>query len=235
MKGIKIHMLALSAFAIVSSADVSSAEDGRAIVGEKCASCHDLKGPAPKNIDGLLQKKAPGLFYAGSKFQEKFLVGYLQKPSKLRPAGTVYLNNVKPGKEIDTIDEVPSCGSKLTADEAKAAAGYLMTLKDPNMKTGVYKADETFSKPLAKIAFFKSTACNACHQVEVNGKIQGGVSGAELYDAGSRLNGDWVYSFITDPGYWEPKTGMPKAEINESTARLLTNFVMKMESQGGEK
>lgn len=235
MKGIKKYVLAFSALVLLSAADISAAADGRAIVAQRCAACHDLKGPSPKNIDGLFKKKAPGLFYAGSKFQEKFLVEYLQKPYKLRPAGTVFLNYVKPGKEIDLIAETPPCGSNLTEDEANSAAGFLMTLKDPNMKTGVYKADETFSKPLAKLAFFKSTACNACHQVEANGKIQGGLSGPELYDAGSRLNGDWVYSFITDPGYWEPKGGMPKAAINESTARLLTNFVMKMERSGGER
>lgn len=224
----RLILTTIFSMALILNMHQAEAADGKGIVAaKKCGSCHQMAGPAVKTIAEVLKRKAPDLFYAGSKFKEEWLVGYIQNPTPLRPAGTVYSNHIKTNaKGIDEVTGVTGCASKLSADEAKAVAAYLMTLKDANMKTGVAKIGK-FSKPKAKKVFGKDEGCNACHQVVLRGKnISGGLSCPTLYNAGNRLNADWVYSFIKNPQYWDPKVWMPKRELQEQNLQLLTNFIM---------
>lgn len=230
MKIVKTSLLITLLSLSLAAPHISMAADGKTVIEQnRCAGCHEMNGGKAGTIAAVLSKKAPDLFYAGSKFQEKFLTEFLQRPVRIRPAGTVFLNYTAPGTEIDQIQEPPLCASKLSREEAIAAAQYLMTLKDPDMPTGIYKPGAEFAKANAKMLFFKSGACSACHQVDMGGgDIRGGVSASTLYDAGNRLNGDWVLSYIKDPQHWDPKAWMPKRELPESTWQLLTNFLMTM-------
>jgi len=196
------------------------AADGAAIVkGNKCDSCHKMAGPSAKDIAGIKARKAPDLFYAGSKFKKDWLVGFLQTPTVIRPAGTVYINNIKRGAE-DTVIAPAKCASKLSAGDAAASADYLMTLKDAKMKTGTAKIGE-FSKARAKMLIVKTEACNGCHQIE--GK--GGFSCPTWEGIGKRLNPDWVYSFVEHPQYWDPKTWMAKRDLDDAAMQLIVNYI----------
>lgn len=209
------------------------AADGKGVVdAKKCGDCHKLAGPSVKTIADLLKRKAPDLFYAGSKFQEAWLVGFLQNPVQLRPAGTVYAAHIKANdKGIDEISGVTGCASKLSKEEAEAVAKYLMTLKDANLKAGIAQLGD-YKKPLAKKVFGKDEGCNACHKVVLRGdEVAGGLSCPDLSDAGNRLNPDWVFSFIKDPTYWDTKVWMPKRELDDATISLLTNFLMDQKSK----
>lgn len=230
MKIVKTSLL-ITLFSLwLTAPHISMAADGKTVIEQnRCAGCHEMNGGKARTIAEVLSKKAPDLFYAGSKFQEKFLTEFLQRPVRIRPAGTVFLNYTAPGTEIDQIQEPPLCASGLSREDAVAATQYLITLKDPDMPTGIYKPGAEFAKATAKMLFFKSGACNACHQVDMGvGDIKGGVSAPTLYNAGDRLNGDWVLSYIKDPQHWDPKAWMPKRELPDSTWQLLTNFLMTM-------
>lgn len=214
------------------AATPATAAGGKKIIDDnRCASCHKMKGPAAATLAEVAARKAPDLFYAGSKFQKDFLVSFLQAPYRIRPAGTVYVNFISPGKEGDVIRSPPLCPSKLSTSDAEAAAGYLMTLKASDMEEGVYKEGERFSKIRAKIIFTKNAVCIGCHQMKKRGKVTGGLSCPTLYNAGTRLSGDWVYSFIKDPQHWDPKVWMPKRKFKERTLKLLTNYIMSMKEE----
>ena len=232
MKFLKTKFLLLGVLFLLMPFPPAEAVEGKVIIAQnKCGSCHKMTGPPAKTIAEVLARKAPDLFYAGSKFQEEFLVEFSQRPYRVRPTGTVYVNNIETGEEgkIDRLIQNPSlCASGLSQEDAIAAAKYLMTFKDKDMKTGVYQPGAKFFRARAKLIFFKSTACSGCHQVKKRNKVEGGVSGPTLYNAGSRLNGDWVYSFIKDPHYWDPKVWMPELDLPDNTWLLLTNFVMTM-------
>lgn len=220
----------------LGAAEAAVATGGKAVIKEnQCASCHKLKGPAAATLSEVLKRKAPDLFYAGSKFKREFLVRYLQKPYRIRPAGTVYVNNIatggEEGKEADVIKEPPLCASKLSSGDAEAAADYLMTLKAADMPTGLYKEGERFSKIRAKLIFTKNAVCIACHRIKKKGKLVGGLSSPTLYDAGGRLSGDWVYSYIKDPQQWDPKAWMPRRKLKEKSLMLLTNYLMSMKDE----
>ncbi len=72
----------------------AQALDGRALVSERCASSHDITGPAPTTFVGVLNRKAPDLFYAGTKFNRPWLVSWLQNPTIIRRAGVMFLNHI---------------------------------------------------------------------------------------------------------------------------------------------
>ena len=210
------------ALALLLAVPSAFAADGAAIV-KPCGSCHKLAGPAVKTIAEVKARKAPDLFYAGSKFNKDWLVGFLQNPTVIRPAGTVYANNIKTTGDTDTVVAPAKCASKLSAGDAAAAADYLMTLKDASMKARVAKIGE-FSKAKAKMLIIKTEACNGCHSIEGNG----GLSCPTWEGIGKRLNPDWVYSFVQDPQHWDPKVWMGKRELDDASMQLVVNYIASL-------
>ncbi len=221
---------ATGALVILSLAAPAVALDGKAIVAERCASCHDVTGPAPSTFEGLRARKAPDLFYAGSKFNRPWLVEWLKKPTIVRRAGTMFLDHIvtEDGKDQIRDGSVKPCSADLTTDETVAVADHLMTLTDPAMKTGVVDSGKKFSKPKAYRMFAKQLPCIGCHTVKRGKRTLGGASGPSLTNAGERLNPDWVYARIDNPQYWDPKTWMPRIEMSHRKRELLTLFIGSM-------
>ena len=210
----------------------AGALDGRAIVERECAGCHRLEPPAASTFETLLDRRAPDLFYAGSKFRREWLVDWLQNPMPIRYSGVVYLNHLglDGGADRIAIDTLQSCSAKLDPGRAEAVTEHLMTLEDATMKTGVIEPGKKFSKPKALRLFRKQLPCVGCHAVQWGKRIMGGVSGPNLADAGNRLNPDWVYARIENPQHWDPKTWMPRLEMSHRKRALLTLFISSMKS-----
>ena len=218
------RILALAVSVLMAAAPAAMAADGKALVeSNKCGSCHQMAGPAVKTIAEVLKRKAPDLFYAGSKFNKDWLVKYIQSPTTLRPGGVVYLNSLTTEGEADVVKNPPKCASKLSAGDAAAVADYLMTLKDASMKTGVFKQEKKVKKARARVVMMKDEACNACHQFPGKG---GGISCPTFEGIGERLNPDWMYSFIQDPQHWDPKVWMAKRDFDDATLQLMVNYLM---------
>ncbi len=98
-------------------------EDGMAVLRHQCSSCHNLTGPAPSDLKGLWARKGPDLFYAGNKYRREWLEAWLQKPTRIRPAGMFYMDHIRPGPKRDMIDAagLPE-HVRLDASQAKAVA-----------------------------------------------------------------------------------------------------------------
>ena len=214
----------------VSATSGVMALDDRHIVTEQCASCHNLTGPAPGTFKALLKRRAPDLFYAGSKFNRPWLVEWLQKPTVIRRSGVTFLNHIVTEGGKDTIRKasVKPCAAKLSPEEAKWLADYLMTLKDAAMKTAAIDPTKKFRKAKARRMFTKQFPCVACHMARFGKRTKGGISGPDLREAGKRLNPDWVYARIENPQYWDPKTWMPNFALSHKKREILTLFVSSM-------
>ena len=226
-------------FAIVANIALASfmapagAADGRSTLDAQCAQCHALTKPENVTLQRIWERKGPDLWHAGVKFQKEWLVGWLQNPARIRPAGVFYFKHIKPSEAEDKIDEasLPQ-HPKLSAEQAQAVAGALMELKGPAglVEKDVFKGQKVPSA-MGAMFFGKLRGCSACHSVQPG---DGGASGPELGTAGDRLQGDFVLSYIKDPQKFDPKVWMPKQELSEQDLQRLTGYLMQMK-KGGNK
>jgi mono/diheme cytochrome c family protein len=72
-----------------------------------------------------------------------------------------------------------------------------------------------------KLLYSDRYGCHACHAI--GGK--GGAIGPALDRAGFRLNGTWVYRWVSSPQAMNPETRMPNLGISEEHARAITAYL----------
>lgn len=218
---------------LLAASAARGAEDGGVILANRCAGCHDLKGPAPSTLKALWARKGPDLFYAGNKYRQEWLVAWLQKPQRIRPAGEFYEDHIKRGAKSDEID--PSTLSDhvaLDGQEAAAVAGALMRLA-PN--AALIEAEKIepgrISKSMGEMVFDKFLGCLACHQVEPG---YGGLSGPELYTAARRLQPQFIASYVRNPQAWDPKIWMPNKHVTDANLLKLVRYLEVAGKEGGD-
>ncbi len=216
----------LSALLLLSA--TAFAADGSQLLQQQCAQCHALSAPPQTSIDRLWSRKGPDLYYAGDKFQRNWLVAWLQAPVRIRPGGEFYRHHLKDGADGDAIDETTLTPHvKLDKASAVAVADALLALHTPApVESGAYKG-AAVSATMGAMFFGKLRGCAACHQ-DAPGK--GGMSGPELYTASSRLNADYVYSYIKHPQAFDAHVWMPDAGLGESDLQRLTGYLMQLKS-----
>jgi mono/diheme cytochrome c family protein len=220
----------LAAAAIAATAAVPAHADGAADLKAQCGACHALERPAAPSVDRLWTRKGPDLWYAGVKFRRDWLVNWLQKPTTIRPGGVMWFNHAKPGEPRDTIDpaSVPA-HSAVSAQAAETLADALMALKpDGLVQPGGFKA-EGANLTMGKMAFSKFRGCSSCHQDKPG---QGGLSGPQLYDAGVRLQPDYVQAYTKDPQAFDRFVWMPRLGLSDQDLQRLTAYITTL--KGGQ-
>lgn len=207
-------------------APAATAADGQQLVQDDCASCHALERPDYEQlgIEERINRKGPPLYYAGNKFNQAWLESWLQNPERIRPAGIYPHDAAQPGAEFDEINpDALIQHPVLNADQAAAAAEYLMTLRD---HSGLIEASPyepgTIAERMGQLNFGKFNGCDSCHSDEPG---YGGVSGPELYTAWQRLQPKFIASYIADPVAWDPHTLMPAAGLNDAAVEKLSNYL----------
>ncbi|MEK6747594.1 MAG: c-type cytochrome [Pseudomonadota bacterium] len=216
--------LPLWCFLSVFYSVAAHAADGDALLQSECAACHNLTGPAAATVAELRTRKAPDLFYAGNKFRREWLVRWLQQPTRVRPAGFLFLNHIKPGAKSDVVDaaSLPTHPALDTA-RATAAADALMNLRPHDALIAKEKlAAGTLSRAMGEMVFDKFSGCLACHLIEPE---YGGVSGPELYSAGTRLQAEYIASIVRTPQAWQPKTWMPDKHISDANIVKIVRYL----------
>ena len=191
----------------------------------KCGECHALKAPAQYSLERLWERKGPDLYYAGDKFNQAWLVKWLQDPQRIRPAGQFYFKHVKPGAKEDVVDASTLITHvKVSKEEAEAYASALMKLKGPPgfIEKGSYKG-QAGSPVMAAMFFNKLRGCSACH---LSSPGAGGQSGPELYTGGERLQADYIHDYIKDPQKIDPYIWMPKLGLTEADLQRLTGYIV---------
>ena len=208
--------------ALLGFSGTAFAADG--MLQKDCASCHNISGPAAQTLKEAFAKKGPDLFYAGNKYRQEWIVSWLQKPTRIRPAGMYYGDHIKAGPKGDEIDSSTLANHvALSKDDATAIAAELMKLKPHDDLIAKEKIEPgTITKQMGEMNFDKFWGCMACHLIEPE---YGGLSGPELYTAGNRLQPEFMASFIRNPQAWEPKTWMPNKELPDSSILKMVRYL----------
>jgi mono/diheme cytochrome c family protein len=191
---------------------------------QDCASCHNISGPVAQTLKEAFAKKGPDLSYAGNKYRQEWIVSWLQKPARIRPAGMYYGDHIKPGVKSDEIDP-STLGDHiaLSKADATAVAAELMKLKPHDDLIAKEKIEPgTIDKMMGEMNFDKFWGCMACHLIEPE---YGGLSGPEMYTAAKRLQPEFIASFIRNPQAWEPKTWMPNKQVSEGSIQKLVHYL----------
>ncbi|WP_449287320.1 c-type cytochrome [Marinobacter sp. PE14] len=208
----------------LSSPPVSANDSAQEFVSTECAGCHAIEKPDSFSITRIQERKAPDLYYAGNKFQEEWMVNWLQAPTPLRPGGTFFGQKVVAGEDRDIVPEekLPPHPT-FKESEAQLAVSYLKTLKPyEDLISQTDYSPKPISGAMGRMNFTKFKGCVACHELE---KGYGGISGPEVYTAGARLKPDFLFSFIKNPQAWEPKTFMPNAHLSDGEVQKLADFI----------
>lgn len=219
--------------ATLCASAANAATDNPFLAGNGCAACHNLSGPAPATLKALWERKGPDLFYAGNKYKAEWLVQWLQKPTRIRPAGMFFGNHVKPGTKADEVDASSlTQHPTLTEVDAKAATTELMKLtgRGDLIKQGDYQVG-SIAPSMGEMLFDKFRGCLACHEIEAG---YGGLSGPEVYTAGKRLQEDWLVSFLRNPQAWNPKTFMPNKHLSDTDLQKLTHYLRTLGEEKGK-
>ena len=189
-----------------------------------CATCHNIKGPAVQTLKAAFEEKGPDLFYAGNKYRQEWLVSWLQKPSRIRPAGMYYGGHIKTGAKGDEIDTSTLTDHvALSKPDATSVATELMKMRPHDDLIAKEKIEfGTIAKQMGEMAFNKFLGCMACHLIEPE---YGGLSGPELYTAAKRLQPQYMASFIRSPQAWEPKSMMPNKNLSEVNIQKMIHYL----------
>ncbi len=217
--------IAVGAVLIAGPLVASASASGEKVLESQCAACHALIKPQA-GIDHLWARKGPDLHYAGSKFNQTWLVKWLQAPTRIRPAGELYFRHVKATSAEDVVDEGSlSAHPKLSKADAEAVAAALMTRTAPDLvPKGAFK-NEKVSMSMGAMFFTKLRGCGACH---MNKPSSGGQSGPELYSAGERLQPDFIHAYTKDPQKFDPRVWMPKLNFSDPDLQRLTGYIVQL-------
>ena len=209
------------------------AADG--MLQKDCASCHNIAGPVAQTLKQAFAKKGPDLSYAGNKYRQEWIVSWLQNPVRVRPAGMVYGDHIKPGAKSDEIDlSTLTNHVVLSKADATAVAAELMQMKPHDDLISKEKIEPgTITKQAGEMNFDKFWGCMACHLIEPE---YGGLSGPEIYTAARRLQPEFMASFIRNPQVWEPKTWMPNKEVSDGSILKMVRYfeVLSKESANAQ-
>jgi cytochrome c2 len=205
--------------------------EGEKLFNEKCANCHPVNGSPVRSFAERKEPNMLALRGVGSKFQPDWLAAWLQNPTRIRPAGTMYLNHIKEGEKFDVVDESTlEPHLSVSAEEAKTLTGYLLNLTNAQIKeSGIDPNKKVPRSQLSKgrNLFEQKKACYGCHQVKTrDGRIVGGMSGPVLYNVGDRLRPNFLYAYLRDPQAFDPIVWMPKEVSDQRDAKLLTQYLL---------
>jgi mono/diheme cytochrome c family protein len=226
---LKILIGALAGVATLGMAAGGTAQAAD-LLSQQCVACHAVTKPDKVSLDRLWERKAPDLYYAGSKFNKPWLVSWLQNPTTLRAGGVMYTKAVKGSsdKSVDTIDaaQVPA-HPKLSAADAATAADLLMALKADGLVTaGAFKGEPGGS--MASMLFSKLRGCTSCHAAKPGGAP---TSAPELYTGGDRLQPDFVHAYINNPQKFDAHTWMPSLGLNDGDVQKLTAYISTLKQE----
>ncbi len=198
---------------------------GRELLGElNCRGCHRLAGIERPTM------LSPDLTNIGTKVSREWIYKWLKEPRTIVDKdGNVAVN----GYETEEEPRMPKF--RLTETELRGLSGYLSVQKargvapykiDARVVTAWSKNPELISQGELR---FRLMFCSTCHSLAVTRagetKLIGGDIGPELTKVGSKVNPDWLVTWLRDPQGYLPHTKMPRYGWSDEDLYKVTQYI----------
>ena len=185
--------------------DVTAAQGEQLFVAFNCAACHRHHRLSPRTTAA-----APPLMSAGTRLQSGWLEAFLRHPQPVRPFG------FQPGDGARMPD------FRLEPVEVSLLANYLSHATTTALPAFEAPPPSVFSRRKAVNLMRDKLDCLGCHAW----RGEGGRMAPDLALAAQRLRPEYVRQMLRDPQSVAPHSIMPKPMLPESTADLITRFLM---------
>lgn len=222
------HIGLCIATALLGSLGPNSALADDVLTRAGCDGCHLLAPPAPeaRNLAAFEARRAPDLFYAGSKFRPEWLHVWLQNPKRIRPAG---LHPARNAQTIGGQDQLDASRLEphpaVLASEVEALVDALIALDWQSERLPDTLQLRPVPRMLARLNFVKFKGCASCHR---SSEDFGGLSGPELYTAWARMRPEFLWSYIADPQAWDPVAPMPGYALVPGEVGKLVQYLRQL-------
>lgn len=182
-----------------------------------CYGCHKIEGWEHKRPVG------PHLNMASSKFSKEWFKNWVWAPKSFNeharmPQFFAQTNNSKPEFMKKNIAEV------------NAIAEYIWEKSNPYTPFAKYNGgDADKGKQL-----IKEVGCMSCHGVEgweEESKKINAKAAPYLKGLGSKLNGDWLVSWLLKPSHYNPKTIMPSFRLTKKEASDIAAYLLSSKNK----
>ncbi len=198
---------------------------GRELLAElNCQGCHRLPGIERPAMLG------PDLTNVGTKVSREWIYKWLKEPRTIVDKdGNVSVNGYETEDEPRmpkfrlTENELRGLSAYLSAQNAKAFAPYKL---DARVVAVWSKNPELISQGELR---FRQMFCSTCHSLAViragETKLIGGDIGPELTKVGSKVNPDWLITWLRDPQGYLPHTRMPRYGWSDEDLFKVTQYI----------
>ena len=187
------------------------------VEGYGCNACHKIEGWEH------LDKPAPSLKKIAGKTNKEFIKNWIWSPYSFNehsrmPAFFMQSNNSQPEFAEKNIAEV------------NAMAEYIWS------KSAEYKATHTYKGGDSEkgLELIQSVGCISCHQVEgMDEKFSEAknLKGPYLTGTGSKVNKDWLVSWLIKPSHYQKDTIMPSFRLSEAEANDIAAYLLSLKNE----
>ncbi|MEC8623671.1 MAG: c-type cytochrome [Bdellovibrionota bacterium] len=186
-----------------------------------CYGCHKIKGWEHKRSPG------PSLTKIASKVSKEFIKNWVWAPKSFNEHANMPQffnldNNKQPKHMVKNIAEV------------NAMAEYLY---DKSKEYRPFKK-YTGGDPEAGKKLISEVGCLSCHGVDGLEKASNKVkayAGPWLQGSGSKLNGDWLVTWLKKPKHYQKDTIMPSFRLTDREANDMTAYILSLKNKKFEE
>ena len=186
-----------------------------------CYGCHKIEGWEHK------RKPGPSLHKIASKVSKEFFKNWVWDPKSFNshafmPHFFSQSNNSKPEFVAKNIAEV------------NAMAEMIWNKSEKYFPFKRYKGGD----PEKGKELIKTVGCMGCHGVEglkEESEKVGAYAGPYLTGTGSKVDADWLVSWLKKPSHYQENTIMPSFRLNDKEAGHITAYLMSLKNKNFEK
>ncbi|MCG3176018.1 MAG: hypothetical protein MOGMAGMI_00956 [Candidatus Omnitrophica bacterium] len=175
-----------------------------------CLNCHKVEG-----FEGLW-KVGPDLTAVASKTDETWVSKWLQDPTRFRPS-------TKMPRIFHLENQAGADNAKLEDAAIVATAKYLHHHSAHPEVLRAPQGDAAMGEKL-----IKDLGCLGCHSAA---GVTAGTHGPELSSLGSKVNADWLFTWLKDPKRHSATTRMPSLRLSDSEAADITAYLMSQRNE----